>query len=139
MTGRACLGEKRRDEIRPRRRAWAADAFIAVRALGFKIDIGLKVTAKTRHALAAPSGLATAAGQLAGLTGSYLLVVMPLSSRGSLAQGVLGQDRLVRCHRRLGPWPIVLSGANAVQPTQAIGRPLTVRRRQAVACAKAGT
>jgi ferredoxin-NADP reductase len=29
-------------------------------------------------------------------------------------EGVLGQDRLVRWHRRLGPWPIILLGSHAV-------------------------
>jgi len=84
-------------------------------ALGFGVTLGLGVTTETRSALAAPGGLATAAGQIAGLAGSYLLLVMLLLiSRLPWLEGVLGQDRLVRWHRRLGPWPIVVLGGHAV-------------------------
>jgi len=87
----------------------------AVAALGFGITLGLGLTAVTRGSLAAPGGLATAAGQIAGLTGSYLLLVMLLLiARLPWLEGVLGQDRLVRWHRRLGPWPIILLGSHAV-------------------------
>ena len=97
------------------RHAWAANVITAVAALGFGITLGLGLTAVTRGALAAPGGLATAAGQIAGLTGSYLLLVMLLLiSRLPWLEGVLGQDRLVRWHRRLGPWPIILLGSHAV-------------------------
>ena len=97
------------------RRAWAANVITAVAALGFGVTLGLGLTAVTRGALAAPGGPETAAGQIAGLTGSYLLLVMLLLiSRLPWLEGVLGQDRLVRWHRRLGPWPIVLLGAHGV-------------------------
>ena len=97
------------------RHAWAANVITAVAALGFGITLGLGLTAVTRGALAAPGGLATAAGQIAGLTGSYLLLVMLLLiSRLPWLEGILGQDRLVRWHRRLGPWPIILLGSHAV-------------------------
>jgi predicted ferric reductase len=73
------------------------------------------LTAVTRGSLAAPGGIETAAGQIAGLTGSYLLLVLLLLiSRLPWLERVLGQDRLVRWHRRLGPWPIVLLGCHAV-------------------------
>ncbi len=97
------------------RRAWAANVITAVAALGFGVTLGLGLTAVTRGALAAPGGPETAAGQIAGLAGSYLLLVMLLLiSRLPWLEGVLGQDRLVRWHRRLGPWPIVLLGAHGV-------------------------
>jgi len=100
---------------RTRRPELAADAVTALAALGFGATLGLGLTDETRRALAAPGGLAIAAGQLAGLTGSYLLLVMLLLiSRLSWLEGLLGQDRLVRWHRRLGPWPIVLLGSHAV-------------------------
>jgi len=84
-------------------------------ALGFGASLGIGLTGETHRALVAPGGLATAAGQLAGLAGSYLLLVMLLLiSRLPWLEGFLGQDRLVRWHRRLGPWPILLLGAHAV-------------------------
>ena len=77
--------------------------------------LGLGLMVITRSSLAAPGGVETAAGQLAGLAGSYLLLVMLLLiSRVPWLEGVLGQDRLVRWHRRLGPWPILLLCAHAV-------------------------
>jgi ferredoxin-NADP reductase len=97
------------------RREWPANAVTAVASLGFGVTLALGLTAVTRGSLAAPGGIETAAGQIAGLAGSYLLLVMlVLISRLPFLEGVLGQDRLVRWHRRLGPWPIVLLGCHAV-------------------------
>jgi predicted ferric reductase len=100
---------------RPGRPEWAANAVTALIAAGFGVSVGLGLIFETRSALEGPGGLATAAGQLAGLTGSYLLLVMLLLiSRLPWLEGVVGQDRLVRWHRRLGPCPIVLLGSHAV-------------------------
>ena len=100
---------------RPGRPEWAANAVTALIAAGFGVSVGLGLIFEPRSALEGPGGLATAAGQLAGLTGSYLLLVMLLLiSRLPWLEGVVGQDRLVRWHRRLGPWPIVLLGSHAV-------------------------
>jgi predicted ferric reductase len=97
------------------RRGWTANLFTAVVALGFGVTLGLSLTPVTRSSLAAPGGLETAAGQIAGLTGSYLLLVMLLLiARLPWLESLLGQDRLVRWHRRLGPWPIILLGSHAV-------------------------
>jgi predicted ferric reductase len=97
------------------RREWTANVVTAVAALGFGVALGLGLMVITRGSLAAPGGVETAAGQLAGLAGSYLLLVMLLLiSRLPWLEGVLGQDRLVRWHRRLGPWPILLLCAHAV-------------------------
>ncbi len=97
------------------RRRWTANAVTAVASVGFGVTLALGLTAVTRGSLAAPGGIETAAGQMAGLTGSYLLLVMLLLiSRLPWLESVLGQDRLVRWHRRLGPWPIVLLGCHAV-------------------------
>ena len=97
------------------RRRWTANAVTAAASVGFGVTLALGLTAVTRGSLAAPGGIETAAGQMAGLSGSYLLLVMLLLiSRLPWLEGVLGQDRLVRWHRRLGPWPIVLLGCHAV-------------------------
>jgi predicted ferric reductase len=92
-----------------------AHAITTVAALGFGVTLGLGLTAVTRGAIAAPGGLATVVGQITGLTGSYLLLVMLLLiSRLPWLERVIGQDSLVRWHRRLGPWPIILIGAHGV-------------------------
>ena len=94
---------------------WMANVVTAVAALGFGVTLGLGFTAETHGSLVAAGGLATAAGRFAGLTGTYLLLVLVLLiSRLPWLEGVFGQDRLVRWHRLLGPWPIVLLGAHAV-------------------------
>ena len=100
---------------RPARPEWIANGITAVAALGFGITLGLGFTAETSGSLAAPGGIATAAGRLAGLSGGYLLLVtLLLISRLPWLEGVFGQDRLVRWHRRLGPWPILLLAAHGV-------------------------
>lgn len=83
--------------------------------LGLGAVLGLAVSAESRGSLAAPGGLATFAGRLAGLTGSYLLLVMVLLvARIPAVERAVGQDRLLAWHRRLGQWPIYLLGAHAV-------------------------
>lgn len=97
------------------RREWTANIITVVAALGFGAALGLGLTAITHGSLVAPGGVATATGQLAGLAGSYLLLVLLLLiSRLPWLEGVFGQDRLVRWHRRLGAWPIILLSAHAV-------------------------
>ncbi len=71
------------------------------------------MTAETRGALVAPGGIATALGRLAGLTGAYLMLVMVvLIARMPFLERAVGQDRLLRWHRRIGPWPICLIAAH---------------------------
>ena len=54
-------------------------------------------------------------GNLTGLAGSYLALVMVLLvSRVPIVERVLGQDRLLAAHRRLAPWPVSLILAHAV-------------------------
>ena len=53
--------------------------------------------------------MATFAGNLTGLVGTYLALLMVLLvSRIPFVERVLGQDGLLRWHRRLAPWPISL-------------------------------
>ena len=55
------------------------------------------------------------AGSLTGLVGTYLALLMVLLvSRIPFVERVLGQDGLLRWHRRLAPWPISLLVAHAV-------------------------
>ena len=83
----------------------AAAAF----GLGLGGTLGLAVTEETRRAIAAPGGLFIAVGRVAGLSGAYLLLVMVLlMARIPALERAVGQDRLARWHRRIGPWPVVL-------------------------------
>ncbi|HEV3295362.1 MAG TPA: ferredoxin reductase family protein, partial [Streptosporangiaceae bacterium] len=65
--------------------------------------------------LRAAGGPATFGGSLTGMIGTYLALLMVLLvSRIPMIERVLGQDGLVRWHRRLAPWPISLLVAHAV-------------------------
>jgi ferredoxin-NADP reductase len=93
----------------------AADLVLGVGAVGFVITIWMAVSGESAGALSAPGGVATALGRFAGLTGTYLLLMMVvLVARLPVLERVIGQDRLVRWHRRLGPWPISLIAAHGV-------------------------
>ena len=76
---------------------------------GLGATTGLAITAETAGQLAAPGGPMTFAGSLTGLVGTYLALVMVLLvSRVPFVERVLGQDGLLRWHRKLAPWPISL-------------------------------
>ncbi len=54
-----------------------------------------------------------AGGRLADFSGAYLMLVMlVLIARIPWLERAIGQDRLVRWHRRIGPWPIWLIAAH---------------------------
>jgi predicted ferric reductase len=87
-------------------------------ALGFGACIALAVTAESSHQLAAPGGMAMFLGNLTGLAGTYLALIMVLLvSRIPAVERVLGQDKLLAFHRRLAPWPISLIVAHALLVT----------------------
>jgi predicted ferric reductase len=97
----------------PRRRV--ADALAALAGLGLGVTLGLVLTGETRGSLAAPGGWLIAGGRLAGFTGAYLMLVMVvLIGRLPWLERAVGQDRLVRWHRRIGPWPVGLITAHVV-------------------------
>ncbi|MDX6377266.1 MAG: hypothetical protein QOE98_1569, partial [Gaiellaceae bacterium] len=81
----------------------------ALAGLGLGITLALGISAESAGSLHAPGGVATAAGRLAGLAAAYaMVVVVVLVARFGPLERAIGQDRLVRWHRRLGPWPLYL-------------------------------
>ncbi len=87
-------------------------------AIGFVVVIVMTVGTETASELALPGGVLTFFGNLTGMVGMYLALLMVLLvSRIPAIEGVLGQDGLLRWHRRLGPWPLSLIGAHAVFTT----------------------
>lgn len=83
-------------------------AAVAV-GLGMGASIGLAVSAESSSALRAPGGWATFLGRLAGLSGAYLMLVMVLLvARIPWVEKAVGQDRMVRWHRKVGQWPVYL-------------------------------
>ena len=56
-----------------------------------------------------------AAGRLAGFTGAYLMLIMVvLVARLPWLERAVGQDQLVRWHRRVSPWALGLIAAHMV-------------------------
>ncbi len=99
---------------RPPRR-WAPDVFLALVGTGFGAVLGAVITGETRGSLAAPGGLLIAGGRLAGFVGAYLMLIMlVLIARVAWLERAVGQDRLVRWHRRTAPWALGLIAAHVM-------------------------
>jgi len=95
----------------------------ALAGLGLGVTLGLGVSAESLGSLRAPGGLATAAGRIAGLTAAYaMVVVVVLVARFGPLERAVGQDRLVRWHRTLGPWPLYLLAAHGALITAGYAR-----------------
>jgi hypothetical protein len=106
-----------------------AGAVLLLADVGLGATTALTITAETAGQLTAAGGFATFAGNLTGMVGTYLALMMVLLvSRIPVSERVLGQDGLLRWHRRLAPWPISLLVAHAVLITAG------TRRRPGAAC-----
>ncbi|HEX9065217.1 MAG TPA: ferredoxin reductase family protein, partial [Streptosporangiaceae bacterium] len=94
------------------------DACAGLAGIGFGAVLAAVVAGESRASLAAPGGLLTAAGRMAGFTGSYLLLIMVvLVARLPWLESSVGQDRLVRWHRRVSPWAVGLIVVHVVAIT----------------------
>jgi predicted ferric reductase len=82
------------------------------------VAVGTFVIGQSHGSLSAPGGLLTAGGELAGLTGAYLMLIMVvLVARLPWLERSAGQDRLIRWHRRVAPWAFGLITAHVVLVT----------------------
>jgi ferredoxin-NADP reductase/DMSO/TMAO reductase YedYZ heme-binding membrane subunit len=98
---------RRRMPARPRPRV--VDALAGLAGLGLGITLALGISAESAGSLRAAGGIATALGRLSGLSAAYaMVVVVVLVARCGPLERAVGQDRLVRWHRKLGPWPLYL-------------------------------
>ena len=91
------------------------DACAALAGLGFGAVLAAVITGESRGSLAAPGGPLSAAGRMAGFTGAYLMLIMVvLVARLPWLERSVGQERLVRWHRRVSPWALGLIVAHVV-------------------------
>lgn len=108
----------RRRAPAPRPAVAAGAAVVASGGLVAVLALGLAEEAAAD--LHAHAGGLLLLGGLTGLAGMYLaLVQVLLISRIPILEHTLGQDGMVRIHRRLGPWPVSLLVAHAVLLTLA--------------------
>lgn len=89
----------------PRPARWPAEVLLALFGLGFGAVLAAVIEGERLGALAAPGGALMALGRLAGFGGAYLMLVMVLlAGHLSWLERAVGQDRLLRWHRRSAPW-----------------------------------
>ena len=94
------------------------DALAVIAGIGLGLAVALAFWGESLGALRVPGGWYTLAGRLAALVGTYLMLVMVvLMSRIPWLERSVGQDRLVRWHRRIGGWPIALIALHIILVT----------------------
>jgi predicted ferric reductase len=108
----------------PRRRPGPApapkitDALAMIAGIGLGLSVALAFWGESLGALRAPGGWYELAGRLSALVGTYLMLLMVvLMTRIPWLERSVGQDRLVRWHRRLGGWPIALIALHVILVT----------------------
>ena len=117
VASRSRQGRKRPPALAQPHRPYPAlaRAGLVLAGAGLGVVTALAITAESAAELRAPGGAATFLGSLTGLVGTYLALLMVLLvSRIPAIERVLGQDGLLRWHRRLAPWPISLLIAHAL-------------------------
>ena len=102
----------------PRPNRFVARLLGVLAAVGLFVSVALVAPITTLADLSAPGGVLIAIGRGTAMAGTYLmLVTLLLIARIPVVERTLGQDRLVRLHRRLGPWVLTLISAHVVAVT----------------------
>jgi hypothetical protein len=87
-------------------------------AIGLVASVALVLPVTDQAMLNTPGGPATTIGRVAGLAGTYLLLItLLLIGRIPVIEHVVGQDTLVRVHRWFGPAILALLGVHVVALT----------------------
>lgn len=109
------ISQRRKAPTPPVPRPALVRAALVVAGFGLGATTAVTITTETSAEFTGPGGLATFAGNATGMIGTYLALIMVLLvSRVPFVERVLGQDGLLRWHRRLSPWPIGLLIAHAL-------------------------
>jgi predicted ferric reductase len=99
----------------PPRRPRFIDFCAGLAGLGFGAVLAAVLAGESSSSLAAPGGKITALGRLAGFTGTYLLLIMiVLAARLPWLERSVGQDQLIRWHRKVASWAITLICAHVI-------------------------
>ncbi len=94
---------------------WVPDFAAVIVGLGLGMSLVLPFLRESWSQFTAPGGMATFFGDVTAMAGTYLLLVMVLlASRLPILERVVGQDRLIRWHRRLSSAPLLLLGLHGV-------------------------
>ena len=102
----------------PRPRKFFARLFGVFAAIGLFVSMALVVPVTKVSELAAPGGALIALGRFSAMAGTFLmLITLLLIARIPPIERALGQDKLVKLHRRLGPWVIALVSTHVVAVT----------------------
>jgi hypothetical protein len=95
-------GRPLRRRTPPPGRPLVVNVLAALAGIGLALTLALGISAESAGSLHAPGGLAAAAGRLMGLAAAYaMVVVVVLVARFGPLERAIGQDRLIRWHRRL--------------------------------------
>jgi predicted ferric reductase len=104
-------------QVRRGRNAVANRILVAL-GIGLRLTLALALSDISRATLVLPGGKWTAIGRVTGLVGTYLVLAMVvLVARFPPLERAIGQDRLVRWHRWLAPWPLSLITVHVVAIT----------------------
>jgi predicted ferric reductase len=91
------------------------DLLAAAAGLGLGITIALGLSAQSLSSVSTLPGALTAVGRMTGLLSGYAMIVtVALSARIGPLERAIGQDRLIRWHRRLGPYGLYLLLAHVI-------------------------
>jgi predicted ferric reductase len=86
-----------------------------IAGVGFGLSIVLAFWGQSFSSYESAGGWFTLAGRVTGLSGTYLMIIMVLLvTRLPWLEETVGQVRLVRWHRTVGGWPIVLIALHVV-------------------------
>ncbi len=92
-----------------RARNWRADTILTFIAVQTGIAIGLGIDAQSWSDWSTPHALITALSRVAAMSGtSFALASLILSGRIAWIERAVGQDRLIKWHRVLGPYSLYL-------------------------------
>ena len=91
---------------------------VVIAALGLLAVVAMVLMDVTRSELASPGGWFDTVSRMCAMVGSYLMLIMVvLIVRIPWLERSVGQDTVVRWHRWIGGWPIVLIGVHIVTIT----------------------